>query len=185
MLVVGHAVHDAPGIVLQKNSTPMTISKKISRGMKISGGLVAVGVVAGAFLGKMLPGFGNGGGAGPAPKDRVTDSPETETKPPPKSKPEQISPDALSDVLYVSIQGRGYRILGKDGKTEESRAATLEQVVELARATTGDENGIRVRVTRDASARAKTEDDLLQELTGAGLAKESIIGLEETAPGIR
>jgi len=158
----------------------MPLTKKISRSAKIGGGLVAAGLVVGTFLGKFLPGMGNGG-ALPMPGDPVQTQPQEKSEEPTESSP-KIAVAKPGDVLTVKIEGRGYWVLYQSDGEEELRPANLDSLAKLALAAPGDGNGIRVRVTRDASARAKTEVDLKQKLLDVGLPPESIVGLENTAP---
>ncbi len=131
----------------------MTITKKVTRGVKISSGLVLL-VVAGTFLGNWLPKFDGGDGVIPVQGSKPDLS--EKTSPPPDRDTKTIPADSRSD-LQITIKDRGYWIAADaEGTLEE---ITLERAVELATATTGDENGIRVRVisrpNRSCSRRRK------------------------------
>ena len=158
----------------------MSVSQKLGRGMKISTALVLLGIVAGTFLGQWLPDFGGGGGEGLMPA-RSTDAktpPETEKET--EEPPPEDAPTVNGNVLQITIRGRGYWL--KATEVEPEQEITLKQAVSLATTARGDENGIRVHVTRDDTARAKTEDELEKALLQAELPPQSIVGLEDTPP---
>lgn len=155
----------------------MTITKKVTRGVKISSGLVLLGVIAGTFLGNWLPKFDGGDGVIPVQgskpdlSEKTTHPPDAET---------QTTPAVAPHVLQITIKDRGYWVAtDTEGTLQE---ITLERAVELATATTGDENGIRVRVIRDPTARARAEDNLEQALLKAKIAREAIVGLGPMPP---
>jgi len=155
----------------------MTITKKVTRGVKISSGLVLLGLVAGTFLGKWLPKFDGGEGVIPI-QGSTPDSNEKKT-PSPTSDSTTAPADARGD-LHITIKDRGYWVAADaEGALQE---ITLEQAVKLATATTGDTNGIRVRVTRAPTARARAEENLEQALLDANIARDSIVGLGPTPP---
>jgi hypothetical protein len=155
----------------------MTITKKVTRGVKISSGLVLLGVVAGTFLGNWLPKFDGGDGVIPVQGSKPD---LNEKEPPPAEADPQTTPANPRSDLQITIKDRGYWIAAEaDGTLQE---ITLEQVVELATATTGDENGIRVRVIRAPSARARAEENLEQALLDAKIPRDSIVGLGPTLP---
>jgi len=155
----------------------MSVSQKLSRGMKISTGLVLLGIVAGTFLGQWLPDFNGGDGVMPG-KSADSKTPAESDKAEDEAPPPEDVPQLNGNVLRITIKGRQYWLeTAEDGTAEE---ISLEQAVAMATAAPGDENGIRVRVTREDDARAKAEDDLKQALLKANLAKESIVGLGDT-----
>ena len=64
----------------------MTITKKVTRGVKISSGLVLLGVIAGTFLGNWLPKFDGGDGVIPVQGSKP-DLSEKTTPPPRRGDP--------------------------------------------------------------------------------------------------
>lgn len=155
----------------------MTITKKVTRGVKISSGLVLLGLVAGTFLGKWLPSFDGGDGVIPV---QGSNPAQNANDPRPPDSDSTTPPADVQDVLRITIKNRSYWIAaGPDSVPEE---IALQRAVELAVATTGDENGVRVRVTRDDTARASAEEELEQALLDANIARESIVGLGPTPP---
>ncbi len=153
----------------------MAITKKISRGVKISSGLVLLGLVAGTFLGQWLPDFDGGEGVIPVKGSKPA---KIENTPVDTERPKATT--GPRDVLLITIKGRSYWV--EPQANEAAQEVSLERAVELAKAAAGDEDGIRVRVNRDGSARAKAEEDLEQALLEAGVTRDSIVGLEQTTP---
>ena len=52
---------------------------------------------------------------------------------------------------------------------------TLTKVVALAKAASGDEDGIRVRIYRKPSSRASTENELQDALIDAGITENQTV----------
>jgi hypothetical protein len=154
----------------------------------IATALIAGGVAVGVYVSGWLPKLGNGelglGGGAPAPQEQHA----AEPSPPaaaakPQSPAESVDAPHESgagprefrpDVLHVLIDGRQYLVRKPADGGEEYQPATLDEVVELAQATPGDEDGIRVRINRRGSARATAEIALRDRFTAAGLPPESI-----------
>lgn len=140
----------------------------------IAGGLVVAGAVLGTMISGLLPGFGAGSGIevttatptdtdsshAPKPEDpQQTDSTDVEAAPVPK-------------VLEVRVDDRDYLI--PDSSEAGFRRADLSEVITLAKATTGNDEGIRVRIIRSRSARVVAWSTLYDSLEESGLARDSI-----------
>ena len=150
------------------------------------GALLVVGAIAGAVISQWLPnlggtGFGIGNSGSPiAPKanpksdehpETATSSNPTEPEEYPGAKP--LVPDS-PDVLHVLIDGWQYSVREKVHGRLEYRPASLDQIVHLAENMKGDEDGIRVRISRRGNSRATAEMALQDRLLTAGLREESI-----------
>lgn len=72
--------------------------------------------------------------------------------------------------IRVVVDDRTYFVMTDEGR----RPVTLETLVELATATAGDADGIRVRINRTANSRATVETRLLDALTRAGIPENAI-----------
>ncbi len=153
----------------------MTPLKNVRR-LTIGGGaLIGVAMVYGLLNG-LFSGFG-GNGPGSGAQALVSNGNNSMSMPDAsQSKPpvENETPPESTDVVNVLIDERSYFIrLLVDGKGEYRRIE-LPELVNLAKAARGNEDGIRVRVSRRESSRASAENLLQEKLLGAGLRKESI-----------
>lgn len=73
------------------------------------------------------------------------------------------------ETLIVVIDGLDYLIRSPGGKRDELRKAELKQIIESAKMTTGNSDGIRVKILRTENARASAELILVAELNSAGI----------------
>ena len=78
------------------------------------------------------------------------------------------------EVLHVLIDGWQYSVREKIHGRLEYRPASLDQIVKLAEKMKGDEDGIRVRISRRGTSRATAEMALQDRLSTAGVSQESI-----------
>lgn len=157
---------------------------------RVVGLLVVAGIAIGAFLSAVLPdfgipGLGSGGGIGNPPPAKpvatvstVSDGPVESTETPPD---EEAPPP--SAVIYVMIDGRDYFLRRSPEGKAPFRPATLESVVEAAKAATGDDNGIRVRIAQKSSSRETTERALRAKLAEAGIPADAIRWKDEPVDG--
>ena len=152
----------------------------------IAGGLVVAGLVAGTFLSGLMPGFGVGGGNGTQVSSSTGDSASpVETTPaertdaavetPVSQKP--VEPDSIASseppaVLEIRIDGHEYLV--PSGADAAFRKAELAEILELAKTTTGNDDGIRVRIVRHKSARVVAWSTLYEELERSGFKRDSI-----------
>lgn len=81
-------------------------------------------------------------------------------------------PSGLVDVV---VDGDSYQLaVGYRGETVVREPRTLAEIVDLARESSGDEAGIRARITRTFSATARADRELLDALQDAGLSADEI-----------
>jgi hypothetical protein len=146
----------------------------------IAGGLLLVGAVLGTFMSGLLPGFGSGTGirAQSAGDDSTRAGQNLPDEKPQESAPVETSPitDAKVNtpvVLEIRIDNHDY-IVPDDGSATGVRTVDLDEVVKLAQATTGNDDGIRVRILRTGSARLTAWTTLHDSLVKAGLSLDSI-----------
>ena len=143
----------------------------------IAGGVLAVGILIGAFLsGWNIPGLGTGA---PETGSEADDTPdefalatldaEVEIIPAPVPVP------LTDDVVDVRIEDRSYWVRQLLAGKKVYQPAELDQIVEWAKKAKGDAQGIRVRISRRGSARVSTWETLQHELTQAGLSQSSVL----------
>ena len=75
------------------------------------------------------------------------------------------------EILTVTVDGPGY-LVGSDDMPP--RAAELAEIVTLAKATQGDDQGVHVRIRYRKNAQTGARADLLGQLQESGLKRESI-----------
>ncbi len=166
---------------------------------KIVGGLVAAGAVLGVLISGWLPKFGgsgtgNGTGSGTVAAitkdkgDPTKAAPQTDlTKANPTAKPTTPSAESNSaasrtttlkappkmPVLEVYIKGHSFQI--KDpGGSGENVYIKMEDILKVAKLTTGNEDGVRVRILRYRSAKYMAWAQLTEELGKIGIATDAI-----------
>ena len=147
----------------------MTKKKKGSSSFtKGVGAAVVVAFLLGMYTG--IPGFGGGSGAeGSANVDASGSG----------GGPVEATSDLMKagledNVVTVLIDARDFAVLTKHEGQEEYKAASLNQVAEMAKAAAGDETGVRVKVLRRESAKASAEEELRGSLASAGIPPTSI-----------
>jgi len=160
--------------------------------------VVVIGLLAaGWWLGSMFKGFGPGG-PGTSTKTGTGDGVAVESRDPNAQRTaiEQQKEDSAavsravpdvtgeaakrpapgeaggsSELVTIIVDGAGYAVARGDGAPEP---ATLDAAVALAKGTTGDDQGVHVRIQRKKNAQAGARADLLIRLQDAGLKRESI-----------
>lgn len=159
-------------------------------GMKV----VAVGGVLAAalYIGSQMRGPGAGGenvgldnqpAAGEVAGDRPTPGELPDLDLPEQSEPDVDLVDDLAAVtpppmIAVLVKADEY-LVAAPGR--ETRALSLDGVVDEAKRTTGSEEGIRVRIEYHESARVADEEQLLAALDAAAIPSESIQKKDEFA----
>lgn len=108
---------------------------------------------------------------------RSMDSADSDTNP-----ENSITSLAGQPVLTVLIDERAYRVQVPAEPEPLYRDSSLEQIRSLASSTTGDTNGIRVRILRRETARQSAETALQQTLEQAGITVDAILMPSETVP---
>ena len=144
----------------------------------IAGGLLVIGAVIGAFMSGLLPGFGSGSGigvqsvGGDASATAPNDVPQ---KPAPVDEPviAKVKMAASPAVLEIRIDNHDY-LVPDDHSATGVRKVDLDEAVKLAQVTTGNDDGIRVRIVRSHSARLTAWATLHDALAKAGMSQDSI-----------
>lgn len=144
----------------------------------IAGGLLIIGAVFGAFMSGLLPGFGSGSGIGvqSAGSDSTSVLPiDVRQEPAPVDDPvvAKVETSAQSTVLEIRIDNHDY-FVRDDSSATGVRGVNLDEAVKLAQATTGNDDGIRVRILRSQSARLSAWTTLFDSLMRAELSQDSI-----------
>lgn len=155
---------------------------------RLAGGAV-LGIAALAFyLGMNFKGPGlGGGGAGVGVITRSTE----DGQPAPPVSSEIVGDDELMVAsagslaqppawVTVVVDDPDYRLSTKE--LGDARPASLGEVAQAASLTTGDGQGIRVRIYKSKAARAGTLIDLQARLSEMGLKPESIQVVDEFLP---
>lgn len=160
---------------------------------RIVTGVLAVAVAVGAWLSGLIPGLGSGSGEGdgtatpvanaesdqpanpqPAPSTPQPQPEASENAAASTDKPAQ-EPPAL-DLLTVYVDGSEYAVPMRTGGY---RRVSGSVVLRLARTTTGNEDGIRVRVLLTKEARYNTWSRLVDELVQIDIPRTAISVPEE------
>ena len=153
------------------------------RKRNVLGAALVAGIGLGVYLGQ-FKGFGLGGGShfgigtsdgGPgegAASQTVAAVSEPVVKPLESTKSDEAL--AASDVIRVVIDEREFLVRsGKKG--DAGVAVTLPKLMELIEKAPGDADGIRVRISMKANARASAEEKLRKELEAAGIDDAAIL----------
>jgi hypothetical protein len=144
----------------------------------IAGGLLVIGAVLGTFMSGLLPGFGSGSGVGAqSPGNDSTNTVRDDASPDPTPVEEpvvsEVETSAPSAVLEIRIDNHDY-FVADDSSVTGVRKVDLDEAATLARATTGNDDGIRVRILRSQSARLTAWTTLHDSLIKAELSMDSI-----------
>jgi len=82
-------------------------------------------------------------------------------------------------TLIVLIDEYDYQMQVPGDGPETWQPIQLTRLAEVARQATGDSNGIRVRIEKRVTSRARAERKLLQELEKVGIGKDAIFESSE------
>ncbi len=151
---------------MDQKSGPRLLSTR-----NLLGAVLVAGIAAGVYLADFWKGFGWGGGPqGVAGNSSTTSKPKSADS---KTSSKEASPmDKTSTVsgkvVKVVIDNRSYFLRTADG----DQATELNDLVSLARAAAGDEDGIRIRIYRKKSSRPSAEEALRDALVAAGVPEE-------------
>ncbi|MDA0281976.1 MAG: hypothetical protein O3B86_01360 [Planctomycetota bacterium] len=135
----------------------------------IAGGLIIIGAVLGTFMSGLLPGFGSGSPAlfqEPASNEPATSRVAS-------SQPAAIA-DLVTPVVVLEVRIENHNYLVPDHSAAGYRQVNLDELVKLAQSTTGNDDGIRVRIVRTKSARLVSWSTLYDALEKSGLPRDSI-----------
>ncbi|MFH1303514.1 MAG: hypothetical protein ABIK07_20845 [Planctomycetota bacterium] len=158
------------------------MAKRSKRVMYAGGGVLILGIILGQFFG-LTPGINSGSGDGEektAPEEdsrAILASSSSDIVPvliQPEPKQNKSQSELPLKVLDILIDDRSYLIKAGSQPQDHYRPAEMEEIVQQARQTTGDEDGIRIRVYRKGSARVIPESLLKEELQKAGLSPQVI-----------
>jgi len=138
--------------------------RRKKRPVVLVSGVLGVGLLIGMFN-VLLPDWNTPGDGGDPEnsQDASAEPPDAQASIVPAS---STAPTVL-EKLDILIDGRKYLI--KSGKTSVYTELKLEELIQKAKATTGDEDGVRVEVVRRENARASAEEALRDGLLKAGL----------------
>ena len=140
-------------------------------------GLVALGI----WLGQYFPGFGLGKGlgfgtgsdsSGPSQTETTTERPQATNPSATIASQETAQPGLPPTRLRVIIEGDRY-ILAKGETGTEGEALDPTEIAQRAKATTGDDQGIRIRIERTKRATAGAKRSLFEALDAAGITRDS------------
>jgi len=163
----------------------------------LAGFLVVAGIGIGALLSSILPdlpfgigtgwmGLGNRSGTTKSESDTKSETDDKtksnespiEELPPATQKTSETGVGSVEiqapPVIYVLIHGRDYLLRNGPEDKVSQRPAKLDEVIEAARQTTGDENGIRVRIYQTVSAKTLALNALLEQLEAAEIPRGAI-----------
>ena len=143
--------------------------------LRMMGVLVVAGIGIGALLNAWLPNldFGLGAGGLGFPS---TAQPETQVVGVDEASPvEPVAEEPVAvPVIYVMIDGRDYLLRrGPEGQAAY-KPTKLEDVIQAAQSSTGDDNGIRIRVEQRSNARELAERALRARLEDAGIPSDAV-----------
>ena len=173
------------------------MARFIPRKRTILGGVLAAGIAAGLYLGAKLPHMGSGFGLGQG-GDRVIGTPDIndvsvkadvtgksvsqtddrdkdDTLSDQSLVPKRIEADPLDEVLTILVEDRHYAVWKKTRKGNGYFPVDVSEIVDLARRSQPNNDGIRVRILRTRSARVTAWQPLQAELVKAGIRTDEIL----------
>ncbi len=153
-------------------------------GKRLIGGAAMLGIAAMLIFRDSGAGFSNTQTAITPANTSVTVDQNNDTATP--QEVAVLSPEdaaaVSSGVLSVLIDERSFLIRITEQPEPRYRSSDLIDLVQLARKTAGDGNGIRVQILRRETARPSAEQDLITALQSAGVSRDSIVMPEQIIP---
>ena len=160
---------------------------------RIFAGVLSVAVAIGVWMSGLIPRLGNGSGDGDGTADPTASvseeasvsDPETPTEAQPQPAPTENAAKSADEPqekkpglprLTVYVDGSDYAVPLRSGGY---RRVSGSAVLRLARTTTGDDDGIRVRVRLTKEARYNAWSRLVDELIQANIPRTAISIPEE------
>lgn len=151
----------------------------------ILGAVLIAGIATGVYLSDYLKGWGLGGGPGisgsNASKGTLNTGADSgddkNTAATVDSTPNYAPDESVAhppQVLKVVVADRSF-FIRETGEVPELTQVDLKQIVRRAKAATGDDDGIRVRVYRKSSSRASVEVELRDALVAAGITEDQTV----------
>ena len=163
-------------------------AKELVMNRKTAGGVVLGAIVLGILLGQFwkIPGLGvndpnSSNSKNTDAEERPTDNPPADSQvnvSMPVLSESPTSPSGTEEMLTVVIYGAEYRLTRSDDP-ETGIDMPLSEFVARAKQTTGNANGIRVRILLHESAQEGARFDLLSALKEAGLKPEQVQEVSE------
>lgn len=141
------------------------------------GGVAVVAVVLTAFFTGIIPGFGGGSGTGDGTSTSLSAETGEETTTT-ETAGETTTPDpplpttVPQELVQVVVENDMYGLQIPDGRY---KVVPMSEVVEAAKSATGNEDGIKIRILRKASAKVVAWSTLADELEKAGIARTAIL----------
>lgn len=136
------------------------------RKRNVLGGVLIAGIVAGVYLADFLKGFGLGSGNTWKPNSTNSTTKSTPADTNSESTIDDIAADGDAPaVIKVLIDGWTYLLRTPSGEER----VELSRIVQLVKAATGDDDGIRIRIYRKPTSRVQAETDLESALAAAGI----------------
>jgi hypothetical protein len=160
------------------------MTKRPKRMMYAGGGVLILGIILGQFFG-LTPGINTD--SGPGESEQTTESADESQsimassesdivpvliEPEPKKNKSQL--EVPLRVLDILIEDRSYLIKSATQPEDSYQPAEIDKIIQFAKQTSGDEDGIRIRVYRKGSARVIPESQLKDALKKAGLSQQTI-----------
>jgi hypothetical protein len=151
----------------------------------VAGGLIVLGAVLASMFGNLFrgPGLGDGDGRGNGPP-AVNDAPNGDEIPDPQPfEPEPpVETPAVPEtprVVDILIDDRDYLVREVVNGEIQYREIELSELIERVKQAPGNDEGIRVRISRTESSRASAENLLDRSLEQAGIAKTEVHRVDE------
>jgi len=159
----------------------------------VFGGIAVAAVILATFFTGIIPGLGDGHGSGdeatsvqvgitppdseaPVTADATgpnpTDAARPDVETPAPSEPAGPPPELIQVVVDHFNDKDRYGLQLADGRY---KVVEMSEVLEQARLATGDEDGIKVRILRKASAKVVAWSTLKNELENSGISPASIL----------
>lgn len=139
----------------------------------VLGAALVAGVIVGQYLPDFWNGFGGGSTVGVGIGDSATGSKE-ETSSDTSEMPAEVEitlPENVPAVIKVVIDDRSFFLRSEEG----DRPVEIAEVIALAKAASGDADGVRVRVYRKGNSRSSAENALLDAFHAAKISDDAVV----------
>lgn len=131
---------------------------------------LAIGIIAGLWLGDLFNGFGGGNSVGVGFTDSSTTKSQDRTDLVGYAKPAGQSTASTAGLVRILIDDRHYYLCLED----EDQPIELKSLVELVKSTPPNDDGLRAIVDRTAASRASAEHKLSEALKAAGIPEKAV-----------
>ena len=147
------------------------------RKRNILGAALLAGIGLGVYLGRLNFGWGGGNKFGIGSSDGETQATISSADPikalTEPANQEDLNSIPVSNVVRVLIDNYQFLLRGEKGDAK-TVPVDLKKLMELVQAAEGDEDGIRLKIYRNDSTRASSEEKLKQALAEAGVADTAV-----------